>query len=430
MASILRCDHLRNHKAPYAFANQRAELIHVSEELSSLDRHISELNTLRSTLHLRTLQLHNLLSPIYVFPTEILSYIFQLVVNPESYDHRNFGIHQECLDRALVLSSVTSQFRHIAFGTPELWNRILLCIVEGDPIGKVSSLLQHCIAHASSVTLCVIERHNKSGSDFRSVIETLLTSDTTRKVKAFKLHSLNNVSSWTSKLNSSSFPMVESLIIRCGSGTQHLSGFDFATLNNLTRLDIDGAWLNVPIIVPPSVRYLNIYKVSHKVFVSLLYQCPNLVECAADTIKGLDGPPFTEPLILSHLKQLDAGGMNAITTEMSLQYLQLPSLESLELDHSTVHRSFAGIQVSLCWNVSATLTTLTINTHSRTFDYDELYQLCRFTFPKLRVLKFDSPYFSPLVNLCTVTAGCRTQQSQASSSPSSQICYIAFQRQC
>ncbi|KAF7783263.1 hypothetical protein Agabi119p4_2639 [Agaricus bisporus var. burnettii] len=397
-ANVPQCGHLRPHTAPYVFVNEQAELIHVNEQLSSVGRHIAELNTLQSTLRRRTLQLHNLLSPIHTLPIEILSYIFQLVVTPESYDHSNASFYRECLDQALVLSSVTSQFRHIAFGTPELWNRIPLRITKDKTIDNASSMLQHCVARASSVTICVSDRLNyESGGDLHSVIETLLTSETTRKVKAFELYSLYHASSWMSKLDSSSFPMVESLIITCGIGTKHLSGFDFGTLNNLTQLDIDGTWRDFSLTAPPSVLYLNIYRVPQKMFLSLLYQCPNLVECSADTGRELDGPPFTKPIILKHLKRLHTGTMNAITRKASLQHLQLPSLESLHLDHFTKRRSL-GI-VPLCCNVSATLTSLTIHTYSIMFDHDELYQLCRVTFPKLRDLKFTTAeYFLPLAS--------------------------------
>ncbi|KAF7783256.1 hypothetical protein Agabi119p4_2632 [Agaricus bisporus var. burnettii] len=130
-------------------------------------------------------------------------------------------------------------------------------------------------------------------------------------------------------------------------------------------------------------------------FVSLLYQCPNLVECSAEIVTELYGPLFTKPLILNHLKRLDTGTMDALTMSSSLQHLQLPSLESLELDHESDSLDI----VPFCCHVSATLTSLIILTPSVVFEYDDLYQLCRFTFPKLRDLRFISLYVEPLMGV-------------------------------
>ncbi|EKM75962.1 hypothetical protein AGABI1DRAFT_131682 [Agaricus bisporus var. burnettii JB137-S8] len=97
---------------------------------------------------------------------------------------------QENLRRALVLSSASSHFRHVAFDTPELWNKIPLYKDEGKAIGKVSSLLQHCIARAPNATISVSDKYSDGGGgDLRSAIEILFASDTTRKVKALELYS-------------------------------------------------------------------------------------------------------------------------------------------------------------------------------------------------------------------------------------------------
>ncbi|KAF7783255.1 hypothetical protein Agabi119p4_2631 [Agaricus bisporus var. burnettii] len=395
------CDYLRSITALYVFAGEQAELIHVNEQLSSLDRHIAELNTLRSTLHRRTVQLQNQLLPIYTFPLEILSYIFQLVVGPENYHRYSGGCYQECLRQAFVLSSVSSHFRHVAFGTSELWDRISLQIVEDKAIGNISPLLQHCISCASrNVSLCIFERRsNEDYRDTRSVIENFITLETTRKVKIFHLHGSTHVWMWIPEINAPSFPMIETLAITCEEiKATDFRKIDFGEMNNLTRLVIIGSdWLDVPIILPPSLQYLGISTVSQKVFVSLLYQCPNLVECSADTGRELDGPPFTKPLILNHLRRLQTGAMNAITMSSSLQYLQLPSLESLELNHFNERPSLDI--VPFCCNVSATLTSLAISTRSKTLDYEDLHQLCRFSFPKLRDLRFTSIYVEPLMSV-------------------------------
>ncbi|EKM81368.1 hypothetical protein AGABI1DRAFT_127374 [Agaricus bisporus var. burnettii JB137-S8] len=239
------------------------------------------------------------------------------------------------------------------------------------PISDVSSLLQHCIARAQDVTICVC-----SGRDGFEYIETLLTLDVTRKVKAF--HDLSYESSRISKLNRTSFPMIETLLISCGYKIEALSArdFDFGTLDTVTRLRIYAplapVTLKFPIIVPPSVQYLELSEVPQKVFVPLLYQCPNLVECSADVRKELDGPPFTKPLILNHLRRLDTGAMNAIVMSSSVQHLLLPSLEFLRLDY--LSESSLDI-VPFCRSVSATLTSLTMRMHLATSDYEIFYAL-------------------------------------------------------
>ncbi|KAF7783249.1 hypothetical protein Agabi119p4_2625 [Agaricus bisporus var. burnettii] len=308
-----QCDHLRSITAPNVFASEQAEFIHLNEQLSSLDRHIAELNTLRSTLHRRTVQLQNQLLPIYTFPFEVLTYIFQLVVGPESYSS-SFQCGQQYIRRALVLSSVSSHFRHVAFGTPELWNKIPLRVAEHKAIDNLS-LLQHCIAYASNVTVCVSDKyHNKCGEDVRSVIKTLFTPDTMRKVKKFELWTSNHASLWISNFNSTSFQMIETLIITYKTPQRRWPVFDFGTLNNLTRLHMPGSD-HLPITVPPSVQYLYIDKVSLGEFVSLFYQCPNLVECSASVEGGLYRP-FSKPLILKYLKRLDTNTMYAITKSL------------------------------------------------------------------------------------------------------------------
>ncbi|XP_006460519.1 hypothetical protein AGABI2DRAFT_117463 [Agaricus bisporus var. bisporus H97] len=394
-----QCDHLRSIITLSVFTSEQTELIHINEQLSSLDRHIAELNTLRRTLHRRTVQLQNQLLPINTFPLEILSYIFQLVVGQKDYRRYWEGCYQGCLGQAFVLSSVSSHFRHVAFGTPELWDRISLQIAEDKTIGNISPLLQHCISCAPNISLCISERRSYDDcttTNIRSVIETFITLETTRKVKTFHLHGSTHVSMLLSEINTTSFPMIEALTISGGRGTNYLRELDFCEMNKLTRLDIGGDWLDFPLFVPPSLQYLHISTVWQKMFVSLLYQCPNLVECSAEIVTELDGPPFTKPLILKHLKRLRTGAMNALTMSPSLQHLQLPSLESLVLYHSNGRPSLDIVQ--FCCSVSATLTSLSIHIRSTTLDYEDLHQLCRFSFPKLRNLRFTSLYVKPLMS--------------------------------
>ncbi|EKM81381.1 hypothetical protein AGABI1DRAFT_91089 [Agaricus bisporus var. burnettii JB137-S8] len=396
-ANSPECDYLRSMTAPYVSASEQAELSHMHERLASLDRHISELNTLRSTIHRRASQLHNQLSLINTLPIEIFSYILQLVVGSKNKNFYSGGCcYRECLRQAFVLSSVSSHFRHVAFGTSELWDRISLQIAEDEVIGNISPLLQHCISCApKSVSLCIFEsRRNEDCRDTRSVIETFITLETTRKVKTLHLHGSTHVWMWIPEFNAASFPMIETLEVSFGHKAD-ASGFDFGTLDTVTRLRIYDAppTLNFPIIAPPSLQFLEISSVSQTAFLLLLFQCPNLVECYAKIAKDLDDLPFAKPIILNHLKRLRTKNKNAFAVSSFLQHLRLPSLEFFEFNHQV--EGSLDI-VPFCRGVSATLTTLTILTYSRTLDNDDLYELCRLTFPKLRVLKLNLYHISLL----------------------------------
>jgi hypothetical protein len=96
-------------------------------------------------------------------------------------------------------------------------------------------------------------------------------------------------------------------------------------------------------------------------------------------------------LTLNHLKRLTLDVFNADETSSFAPSLRLPLLETLELRH-TLPREFIKV-VPFCRNVSATLTTLIINTTSDVIYYDDLYQLCKLPFPKLRSLEFSSFFF-------------------------------------
>lgn len=147
------------------------------------------------------------------------------------------------------------------------------------------------------------------------------------------------------------------------TNSEHLSGFNFGALNTMTRFRS----FRLSFLHP-----CNTCGVSEEVFASLLYQCPNLVECSARILREFHGLLFIEPLILNHLQRLDTRATNVITMSSSLRHLQLPSLKFLYLLH--VDRSHSH-DLLFRRNVSATLTTLAIATLSSTLDDDGLYQL-------------------------------------------------------
>jgi hypothetical protein len=402
-----QCSYLDQHTLPHAFASERAELVHINEQISSLDSHISQLTTLRSTLLRRSGQLHNKLTPIHTLPIEILSYIFQELVNSHHYDYPCFDwceasshpaivpvsirSHEACLRQAFILGSVSSHFRHVALGTPEIWKRIPIVITNGEAIDKASSLLQFCITLAPSVdiSVCLAVDEEK----VRLAFDVLLTPDTMRKVKSFTLsqyHSPSNL--WIDKFKGSCSPVLNTLSL--GLELDEASVINMGSLTTVTRLSMCAPLLGHSIIVPPSVQYLDIYYVSQQVLVSLLYQCPNLVELDAtidcDIEDGSDADAqFTEPLTLPHLKTLFSSPVSAFVVESSVENLRLPSLEYLYLP---CLRSGA---VLLYRNVSTTLTTLVIGSVDEESDYEDLMQLCRIPVPELRKLKIYWNYQLP-----------------------------------
>jgi hypothetical protein len=384
-----RCNYLPSRSTPYVFASERAELVHINQQISSLDDHISQLNALRNTLHLRLYQLQNLLSPVHALPVEVLSSIFKQVIGSIGFSFLGPDPYRLCLRQALVLSSVTTHFRYVAFSTPELWKKIPLALHRTGPeaTGKASALLQHCTALASNVDVSISDKL-KLKRPVRSAIGVLLTPDTVRKIKAFRLYSSHAPKLWIDKLKASSFPMLDTLTLDCQPWKN--VALDLGTLNNVTRLVIQNAAGSTvsSFIIPLSIRHLEIIDVPQQFFVSLLYHCPNLVECIS-TINYrylLDGTKFAKPLTLNHLKRLTLDVMILLETGSSAQHFHLPSLEYLHF------RRISGDQlpgvVSLCRNVSATLTTLKIHPISETLEYDDLCQLCRLPFPKLRELEF------------------------------------------
>lgn len=171
------CDYLRLHIAPDK--NEPAELVHINEQITSLDDHILQLNELRRALHRRSCQLRNACSPAYTLPVEVLSHIFQFTIDPGTDTLlADFKTYSTCLRSALTLSSVSTPFRQVALDTPELWKRIPLKIFKVKNIDKFVSLLRHCTTLSPYVGVSVWEALREA--DIPSVVETLLSSDIAR----------------------------------------------------------------------------------------------------------------------------------------------------------------------------------------------------------------------------------------------------------
>jgi hypothetical protein len=222
----------------------------------------------------------------------------------------------------------------------------------------------------------------------------------THKVKVLDLRCLAHVSLWLKKLQASSFPILDCLLVSTGayrSVTGSL-GFDLGTLKSVTRLYIDAPNLELPVIVPPFIRTLGLSEVPQKVQISILYQCPNLVNCFSwHDDRRPDSTQFVNPLTLPHLQCLRWRTHCGLETISSVQNLRLPSLQILNLLYyvdrkmSPNDEEFDSIHL-LCSNVSATLTTLSIYASSPEYQYQNLRRLFRIQLPNLQRLGVDSEY--------------------------------------
>jgi hypothetical protein len=351
----------------------------------SIDSHIFQLSTLQGALQYHPNKLPNKLPPIYTIPIEVLSRIFeQLVVI--LHENKHFRWYRACLSHAFVLRSVSTHFRHVALGTPALWKGVAIYIPNRKSVGSSLSLLKHCISLAASVNVSIIDQLDEEEACL--AIDALFTADTIPKIGAFELMpSAEATTLWIKKLKGSSFPMLDALSMNI---TPSLN-FDFGSLKTVTRLSLCGTSIHKAIVAPPSLQYLTTTGISIRAMVSLLYQCPKLVEFSAIIYPSHseEGIKFNKPLTLGQLKRLTIDRIDFATTPPPLPNLRLPSLETLELIHHNENHFIEFIL--LCQNVSATLKTLKIRIASEAkLEKDEAYQLWKLPFPHLRELEFTS----------------------------------------
>jgi hypothetical protein len=345
-------------------------------------------------------------SPVYILPVDVLSYIFQLAVDPGTNSLlADIQTYSKCLRQSLILSSVSTHLRQVALGTPELWKRIPLKIFKITLIDRFTSLLGHCTALSPYVGVSVWEVLNEAEAP--RVVETLLTPDIARKIRAFELkHFQDTANIWIKKLQVSS-PMLNTFSITRESPAfkeaddETSLSFDLGSLDTVTRVVIRGPYLVPPINLPPSVQVLRLYNVPKVVQLSLIYQCPNLIECLANSDEDIYADiitpsPFPDPLALNYLKRLTWPINCGLDTIRFVQNFQLPSLEYLQIHHYQ-REKLDGVRL-LCYNVSATLTTLVIYTLSFTPEYDDLRELFRLPLPMLVNLGISSISMEPILS--------------------------------
>ncbi|XP_006458739.1 hypothetical protein AGABI2DRAFT_115762 [Agaricus bisporus var. bisporus H97] len=381
--SLHQCDYLRPHST--AYGSNLAELVHLNEQIGSLDNHIHRLTELRHTLRSRANQLQNLCSPAYALPTEVLSHIFCQMVDPgvDSLE-ASAEVYKKCIRQSLVLSSVSARFRRVAFGTSELWKRVLLDITD-EAVDCLVSMLQHCVTHAPYLDIIIYAGGSDIG-ELSTYYSSLFLPEIVCKVKAFQLLHYDDFEIWIEKL--SSFPILDTLVITQSYPEMDTgSNFNLGALTSVTRLGLHCIHLYKPFTLPPSVQVLLTVNVPQHVLVSFLHRCPNLVECSTilPAMAIGDEEEFAAPAVLNYIKRLSWDIEYPSCIEF-IQNIHMPSLEVLELEHH--HYTKFELVHLLCCNVSMSLTTLILTTWASNFDQDDLHRFFRLPFPRLHTLEF------------------------------------------
>lgn len=331
-------------------------------------------------------QLH---SPIYSIPPEITSLIFLQLYNSRrnikigatGWEEAPSGIHRH----AITLSSVSTQWRQIAFATTKLWERLSLQVGEGaNNANRVAALLLHYASHANYlyIRLSFVKHEPFSGfspGDISALAEALFSPEITQKVQTLSLYA--PPSGWLPKL--SSFPALTTLALADVTYHRYPSKLQLESLP-LSRVFLQGDRFEL-IILPPSVEVLHLEGTPSILNMALLYQCPNLVECKSISV-GRRTFPFATNLTLGRLKTLIWAFNEGFSKVESIQRLRMPAIESL---HITSPRLYSPETIiMLCHQLSTTLVSLTLDpfSHQHSLD-DTLHQLFDSSLPNLQVLK-------------------------------------------
>ncbi|XP_006458754.1 hypothetical protein AGABI2DRAFT_115776 [Agaricus bisporus var. bisporus H97] len=343
-------------------------------------------------------RMSELRSPIYKIPVEVLTQIFQQVVDVDA-DILDLPLQESysSIGLAITLSSISFGFRQVALRTADLWRRVTFKKVD-KCIHHFSPLLRHSSSRADHLDLTIYFNKNPHRDIIRLVAEILCFPAIRPKVKALRLDCYVELCRWgnlDTKLTS--FLNLDTLIIaldRHDRGSElHLSAVP------LRRLHISGgSWFLKSISLHPSVQVLHLDSVPLQGMVmDVLKTCPNLVECSLslhywESIRSRI--LFSNPIILQHLRRLSLPIHHDICTVESLRDLKLPALEFLKLgfhDHSMISPSNLTL---FCRHVSTTLKSLSID-FSDSWEYGGFRRLFELPFPNLEHLE-----------LCTTVPKC------------------------
>jgi hypothetical protein len=321
-------------------------------------------------------QLH---SPIYTIPLEILSLIFQEMVEPEDPLKRDFRARSRGLQQAFVLASVSTHFRDVALRTPELWERIHLPILAEEPSkwAECTSLLRHCASYASHLELSVraLGSHYHPYLTVKMIAQIFSSPVVKQKIKVLRLLTLfRDPREMISFL--SSLPALDTLAL--------FNDIEYPTFHiDLSSLSLPHAAIHdtsylKSISLPSSTKVLHLTNIHTTLKLDFLKQCPDLVELVID-IFGQHNKSY-DLFTLKQLKRLSA------TTTQILKNLQTRILNSLSL--GWINRDNAEGLTSIipfCRQISTSLTTLILNYFPETWESTD-FQLLFGSLPKLRNL--------------------------------------------
>jgi hypothetical protein len=332
-------------------------------------------------------------SPIYRVPIEVLSQIFQQVVNvgADTLDLQSQESYYS-IGRAITLSSISFGFRQVALGISDLWRRVTFKKVD-KCIHHFGPLLRHSSSLADYLDLTIYFNDNPRRDVIRIVADVLTSPAIRPKVKALALDchiELCRWEDWDTRLTS--FLTLDTLTIaldRHDRGSElHLSNIP------LRRLHISGgSWFLKSISLHPSVQILHLDSVPLQGRVmDVLKTCPNLIECSLSLHyweSTRSRMLFSNPIILTHLRRLSLPIHHDICTAESLRDLKLPALEFLKLsfhDHSMIRPSNL---ILFCSHVATALKSLSID-FSEIWEYNDFRQLFNLPFLNLQRLELHT----------------------------------------
>ncbi|KAF7785225.1 hypothetical protein Agabi119p4_1390 [Agaricus bisporus var. burnettii] len=377
MASQLYCNFLHlNKTVTPTFTDKPTELAHIEKQLHQLNHHISNLFELRSALLHRSNQLT---SPVYIVPHEVLSYILNQAhemkwLRPPPHNRQSIIP----LQKAIVLSAVSRQWRQVAFGTSKLWENVE-CQGSRQLYKDSSMIIQHCATYATSLNISLYTQgHMLDAADDPDVIITALsTSDVRRKLKSLKNTCCELSPQWIQLLPS--FLRLESLAIYGGN----YPNIDLGSLP-LSWVSLSGATFE-SLTLPPSVQVLNLKDHSARLSIALLYNCPRLIKFTSQPGPYSKAIIPSSPLVLDTLKKLMWSPAQSFVEAASATKLEIPVIERLELSDSDKLQC-APFTV-LCHQISASLEHLTLKSFSLYNESSEFWQqFFKFPIPKLRKL--------------------------------------------
>ncbi|KAJ7863452.1 hypothetical protein B0H14DRAFT_3862812 [Mycena olivaceomarginata] len=274
-------------------SRSKADIERLIEESESKITSLESLE-LRDRERARVAALRYLISPIRTFPVELLAEIFGLAIHDDTHIKDAFRVSQVCSD-----------WRRVAHGTPELWNRNFYVYPPSiDSDDFCADGLKDWLARSAPlpvpITWCGRARKIIS---CRSSEEVLRVASRWRSLD-FECTSPR----WlVSRLAECQLESLEALALTIPSTTDPSTVLAF-TVPRLSKLSLLIHSDVLPILVMPWAQLVDLTldcRVHRQLDITfdLLAQCPNLVRASVSTGLGLPGAA-RDALALSHLRSL------------------------------------------------------------------------------------------------------------------------------